>query len=292
MTAAALVSESRYQIPAIVLAGVAGSFIPDLALYWSGGRHGRRILALLCKVSLSPDVCVRQTETAFAKLGPWSLLFAKFVPGLSSLSVAMAGVTKLPLPAFLLLNGMGALVFVSVPVALGRIFQEQIAGLLAALARVGAWGVAIVLVALALYLLARWWRRQAFIRRLRMARITVGDLRRLIDEGPRPLILDVRSKVARAEDGMIPGALSAHPTDIDPVVMAYAHDREVVVYCACPNEASAATAAMHLRRAGFTQIRPLLGGITAWMEAGYPVEREMLDAASPASSVVATVPAK
>lgn len=292
MTAAALVSESRYQIPAIILAGVAGSFIPDLALYWSGARHGRRILGLLCKVSLSPDVCVRQTETAFAKLGPWSLLFAKFVPGLSSLSVAMAGVTKLPLPAFLLLNGIGALLFVSVPVALGRIFQEEITGLLAKLAQVGVWGVVILLAALGGYLLARWWRRHAFIRRLRMARITVDELRRLIDEGPRPLILDVRSKVARAQDGIIPGALSAHPTDIDPAVVAYTHDREIVVYCACPNEASAATAAMHLKRAGFKQIRPLLGGINAWMEAGYPVERELFDASSSASSVAAAAHAK
>ena len=292
MTAAALVTQSRYQIPAIILAGVAGSFIPDLALYWSGGRYGRRILGLLCRISLSPDVCVRQTETAFAKLGPWSLLFAKFVPGLSSLSVAMAGVTKLPLPAFLLLNGIGALLFVGVPVALGRIFQREISDLLATLARVGVWGVAILLAALAVYLLARWWRRQAFIRRLRMARITVDELRRLIDEGPPPLILDVRAKIARAEDGIIPGAVPAHPKDIDPVVMAYAHDREIVIYCACPNEATAATAAMHLRRAGFTQIRPLLGGITAWVAAGYPVERERLDAASPASPIAVTVPAK
>ena len=292
MTAAALATQSRYQIPAIILAGVGGSLMPDLALYWSGGRYGRRVLGLLCKVSLSPDVCVRQTETAFARLGPWSLLFSKFLPGLSSLSIAMAGITKLPLPTFLLLNGIGAVLYVSVPVVLGRIFQEQIAGLLATLARVGGWGVVIVLAALACYLLARWWRRRRFIRRLRMARITVAELRRLIDDGPRPLILDVRSKDARAQDGIIPGALFAHPTEIDAVVLAYARDREIVVYCACPNEATAATAAMHLKRAGFTQIRPLLGGITAWMEAGYPVERELLAAASPASSLAATAHAK
>jgi membrane protein DedA with SNARE-associated domain/rhodanese-related sulfurtransferase len=292
MTAAALVTESRYQIPAIILAGVGGSLVPDLVLYWSGGRYGRGVLGFLCKVSLSPDVCVRQTETAFAKVGGWSLLFAKFLPGLSSLSVAMAGVTKMSLPLFLLLNGIGALLFVGVPVALGRIFQEEIAGLLAMLARVGKSGVLIVVAALGCYLLARWWRRQAFIRRLRMARITVADLRRLMDDGQRPLILDVRSKDARAQDGIIPGAVSAHPTDIDPVVMAYSHEREIVIYCACPNEASAAVAAMHLKRAGFTQIRPLLGGINAWMAAGYPVERELFDASRPASSVAATAPAK
>jgi membrane protein DedA with SNARE-associated domain/rhodanese-related sulfurtransferase len=292
MTAAALVTQSRYQIPAIILAGVGGSLIPDLALYWIGARHGRRVLGLLCKVSLSPDFCVRQTETVFARVGPSSLLFAKFVPGLSSLSVAMAGITKMSLPAFLLLNGTGAFLFVSVPVVLGRIFQNEITGLLSTLARVGAWGVLIVLAALGCYLLARWWRRQAFIRRLRMARITVSELRGLIDDGRKPLILDVRSKGTRAREGIIPGAVSAHPTDIDPVVMAYSHELEIIVYCACPNEASAAIAAMHLKRAGFKQIRPLLGGINAWIQAGYPVERDLFDAANSASPVAAAANAK
>ena len=284
MTAAALVTQSRYEVPEIILAGVSGSLIPDLAWYWSGRRYGRRILGSLCKVSLSPDFCVRQTETAFAKVGPWSLVFAKFLPGLSSLSVAMAGVAKVSLPPFLLLNGIGALLFVSVPVALGRIFQKEITGLVSTLAQVGKSGVLIVLVALGFYLLARWWRRQAFIRRLRMARISVGELRRLIDESRKPLILDVRSKNARAQEGIIPGAVSAHPEDIDPVVMAHSHDVEIVVYCACPNEASAAVAAMHLKRAGFKKIRPLLGGIDAWVQAGYPVERELFGVSTAASS--------
>lgn len=283
MTAAAFVTQSRSEIPAIILAGVCGSFVPDLAWYWSGAHFGRRVLGLLCKVSLSPDICVRQTETVFARLGPCSLLFAKFLPGLSSLSVAMAGITKMSLPAFLLLNGIGAFLFVSVPVALGRIFQSEITGVLSMLARIGGWGVLIVLVALGCYLLARWWRRQAFIRRLRMARITVNELRRLIDDGRKPLILDVRSKGTRAQEGIIPGAISAHPTDIDPVILASSRELEIVIYCACPNEASAAIAAMHLKRAGFKKIRPLLGGINAWIQAGYPAERDLFVAA--ASSV-------
>ena len=78
------------------------------------------------QMSLSPDFCVSQTETAFTKVGPWSLPFAKFFPGLSIISVAMAGVTKISLPAFLLLSGIGAFLSVSVPVALGRIFHDAI----------------------------------------------------------------------------------------------------------------------------------------------------------------------
>jgi membrane protein DedA with SNARE-associated domain len=199
MTAAALVTQSRYQVPEIILAGVSGSMIADLAWYWSGKRHGRRILGLLCKMSLSPDFCVRQTETAFLRVGPWSLLFAKFFPGLSTISVAMAGITKMSLPAFLLLNGIGALLFVSVAVVLGRIFRNAIADILFMLASIGKIGVLFVLAVLGLYLLARWWRRQAFIRQLRLDRITVDELRGLIDEGRKLLILDVRPKEIRAQ---------------------------------------------------------------------------------------------
>jgi membrane protein DedA with SNARE-associated domain len=108
MAAGALLTQSRYQVHEIILSGISGSLIADLAWYWSGERYGRRILGLLCKMSLSPDFCVRQTETAFAKVGPWSLLFAKFFPGLATISVAMAGVTKMSLPFFLLLNGIVA----------------------------------------------------------------------------------------------------------------------------------------------------------------------------------------
>jgi membrane protein DedA with SNARE-associated domain/rhodanese-related sulfurtransferase len=275
MTAAALLTRGRHQILEIIVASISGSLVADLAWYWSGKRHGRRVLGWLCKMSLSPDFCVRQTETVFLKVGPWSLIFAKFFPGLSTISVAMAGVTKMPLPAFLVLNGIGALLFVSVAVVMGRIFQDAITDILVILVNVGKFGVLFVLAALGLYLLARWWRRQSFIRQLRGDRITVEELRGLIDAGRKPLILDVRPKEIRAHEGIIAGAVPAHPDDIDALALTYPHELEIVVYCGCPNEASAATAAKHLRQAGFRNIRPLLGGIEAWVEAGQPLERAL-----------------
>jgi rhodanese-related sulfurtransferase len=50
-------------------------------------------------------------------------------------------------------------------------------------------------------------------------------------------------------------------------------DGEVVVYCACPNEATAVKVAQRLQKLGFKRIRPLHGGIDAWIEAGLEVER-------------------
>jgi rhodanese-related sulfurtransferase len=224
-------------------------------------------------MSFSPDFCVRQTETVFTKLGPWSLVFAKFLPGLSLISVAMAGVVNMSVLTFFLLNGVGALLFVIAFVALGVIFQDAITSVLDTLTELGAIGILAIVVGLALYSLFKWWRRRLFIRQLRMDRITIPELRELIEAGQELVILDVRPRDVRAQDGIIPGAISAHPEDIDPIVKSYSPDTEIIVYCACPNEESAATAAKHLRQAGFKKIRPLLGGIEAWVQAGHPVER-------------------
>lgn len=277
LMASALGGRSGYQIAELIAAGAGASLIGDFVQYWCGRRYGQRFLGLLCRVSFSPDFCVRQTETVFARLGPWALLFAKFIPGLSLISVAMAGVVKMSALPFFVLDGTGGLLFVGAIVALGALFHDAIASVLATLTQLGELGVAAVAGAIAIYVLIKWWQRRLFIRRLRMDRITIGELRKLMDAGETLVILDVRPKEVRAQDGIIPGAIAAHPTEIDPVLENYARDAEIVVYCACPNEESAATAARHLKQAGFKKIRPLLGGIDAWIEAGHPIER--LDAA-------------
>src|SRR6516165_11081734 len=118
MTVAALARQSPYQIAQIILAGISGALIAELALYWCG-HYGQRFLGLLCRLSFSPDFCVRRTEEVFARVGSWSLLFSKFIPGLTLITVAMAGVTKMPVLAFILLDGIGAVLFISAAVTLG-----------------------------------------------------------------------------------------------------------------------------------------------------------------------------
>lgn len=269
----ALATRAGYQLVELIAAGAIGCLIADLAWYWCGRRQGGRALGWLCRMTLSPDRCVRQTETMFLKVGKSSLLFAKFFPALSTVSVAMAGVARLSLSAFLLLDALGALLFVTVAIMLGWLFQDSIANIIDAIGRAGRLGLPTILALLCLYLLARWWRRRAFLRQLRMDRITVVELRRLIDEGRKVLILDVRPKETRVRDGAIPGAMPGHLKELDTSLMGAPRDREVVVYCACPNEASAAVAARQLKQAGFKTIRPLLGGIDAWIAAGQPLER-------------------
>jgi membrane protein DedA with SNARE-associated domain/rhodanese-related sulfurtransferase len=273
LMAGALATRAGYQQLELIAVGVIGCLIADLAWYWCGRHQGGRALGWLCRMSLTPDRCVRQTETVFLKVGKSSLLFAKFLPALSTVSVAMAGVARMPLSTFLPLDALGALLFVTVAILLGWIFQDSITNIVDAIARAGKLGLPITIAILCVYLFARWWRRRAFLRQLRMDRITVVELRRLIDEGRKPLILDVRPKEIRVRDGIIPGAVPGHLKELDPILVDSPRDSEAIVYCACPNEASSAVAARRLKEAGFKTIRPLLGGIDAWIAAGQPLER-------------------
>lgn len=258
--------------PAVIGAAALGVIIADLAWYTAATRLGGRVLGFLCRFTLSSDSCVRQTQDIFARFGAWSLLFAKFVPGLGYISVAMSGITRVRLYIFIAADSVGATLFVSLPVILGRIFHNAIDTVLARLTQLGEFGGAIVASLLLMYVAGRWIERQAFARKLRMARISVDELAGLIESGTPPIIFDVRRSDARLRDGVIPGAVAAHTEDMEKLLDAYPRDVEVVVYCSCPNETSAAIAALHLKRAGFANIRPLLGGIDAWVEAGRPIE--------------------
>jgi membrane protein DedA with SNARE-associated domain/rhodanese-related sulfurtransferase len=288
VVAAALATNSLVRIPEIVAVAVIASLIADVSWYTASRQYGRRILSVLCKLSLSPDSCVRRTETTFSRIGAPSLLFSRFVPGLGLVSIALCGITAVTPIAFVALDGAGAAIYASCAVLLGFIFQGAIFVALATLARLGSFGIALVAIAFAIWLFARWWRRRLFIRQLRMDKITADELASMIDGGNTPVILDVRSPEVRLRDGIIPGAVFAHPDEALTTLASFPRDREIVVYCSCPNEVSAAVAAQHLKRAGFTKIRPLLGGLDAWEALGRSVGHESVPCSACGSTPAVT----
>lgn len=268
----ALSVDGHYRWPALLGAAVAASLIADLVWYAAGRRYGSRVLRTICRVSISPDSCVRQTESLFERWGIWSLLVAKFVPGFGTLATALSGNMRLPLVAFIAVDAMGAALYVGVGIGLGVTFHTAVDDVLKVFEDLGRVGLALIVVALALFLLSRWWQRERLLKQLRSTRITVPELQALIDSGRMPAIIDVRSAGSRQRDGSIPGA-RAWPTPAGDEAPPLSPESEVVVYCACPNEVSAAKVARALRQAGFTRVRPLLGGIDAWIAAGLAVEK-------------------
>src|SRR6266567_254842 len=258
---------------ALVAVGVFASLIADSGWYSAGRRFGMRILGTLCRVSLSQDSCVRQTESIFQRFGPASMLFAKFVPGFASVATALAGALRLPYWMFVLFDAMGAALWVGVGVGLGYLFRNAIEDVMAKLSSLGKYGLALVIAGFVVWILVKWFRRYMFIKQLRMDRVSVHELRDLMAERKVNAIVDVRSPLSQKATGCIPGARTIDMQKIAEGFEGVAPDGEVIVYCACPNEATAVKVAQKLVKLGYKRIRPLHGGIDAWIEAGLEVER-------------------
>jgi membrane protein DedA with SNARE-associated domain/rhodanese-related sulfurtransferase len=271
--AGAFAYDGRLSAAGLLGVAIAGCAIGDTAWYLSGRWYGSRVMKLLCRISLTPDSCVSQTQTRFERWGANALIAAKFVPGLSLVAPPLAGATRMNFAQFTLFSGLGTVLWVGLYVGAGLLLGPQIDRLLPRLQAVG--GVALLVLAalLAAYIAYKWWQRRRFYAFLRMARITVGELYRLLDSGTAPLIVDVRSETARLlEPRRIPGAVHAPVEDMERHIKELPHDREIVLYCTCPNEASAAKVAKLLMNYGFRRVRPLHGGLDAWIAAGYAVE--------------------
>jgi membrane protein DedA with SNARE-associated domain/rhodanese-related sulfurtransferase len=253
-----------YGLYALALAILASS-LGSLPWFWAGGRYGYRVLKLMCRISLSPDGCVRQTETVFERYGPAALLIAKFVPGLARVAPPLAGTFRFGAANFLLYYGAGNALWAGAGLVFGLAFHSEIDWLMERLAALGGPALFVLLGILALYVAYRWLVRHQFLKSLRAARIGVAELKEMIGRGEMPILLDVRSRTHRKLDGrMIPGARPADVEDLEPALAQIPAGRDIVVYCACPNDATALKVAMLLRRRGIRHVRLLAGGFDAW----------------------------
>jgi len=255
----------------ILAAAVAACLVADLGWYVTGNRLGSRVLRAMCRVSLEPDSCVSDTERMFTRFGPRVLTFAKFVPGLAAVSTAMSGVVGASLALFVFYDVIGATLWAGAGIALGVIFRDAVDSVFAELATLGRIGAFVILAIFAAFLALKWWRRHQFFQELRGSRISVEELQRLRETGGSLIVIDARPSASRARDGMIPGAVAFEALIKDGSGTRYAG--EAVVYCACPNEATAARIAKQLLALGFHPVRPLAGGIHAWVDAGLAIER-------------------
>ncbi|KAA0068566.1 VTT domain-containing protein [Rhodanobacter sp. T12-5] len=281
VVAGALAATDRLPVSGVVLAAVLACLVGDLAWYAAGRRFGSGVMRTICRISLSPDSCVKQSELRFQRWRGRVLLIAKFVPGLSTVAPPLVGAMGLRLPTFLLLDGLGSLLWAGLAVGLGYAFAAQIDVVLATLASAGTFAFELLLVLLALYIAVKWWQRRRLLLALRMARITVDELNQAIAGGRSPIVVDVRSQPARLLDSrVIPGALLADLDSVGRTLQDIPPDRELVIYCSCPNEVSAAKAAKLLMALGYRRVRPLLGGLDAWDSAGYAIERLPSDPAA------------
>jgi len=232
VVAGTLVSDGTLRIESLALVVMVASLLGDTPWYYAGRRYGYRVLRTLCRISMEPDSCVKQTENIFARWGPPSLLLAKHIPGFSTVAPPLAGTMGVAYPRFLLYSAAAALLLAAAPVAAGYFFRNEVQSVLDWLESMGTGALAIIAAIVLGYALTKAIQRYLLIRFLHMVRISDTELRALIDSGRTPIILDVRSSLAReAEPRTIPGALPVDLDSVESMLERVLPDAEVVVYC-------------------------------------------------------------
>ncbi len=254
-------------------AATFGPLLADLIWFYLGRYRGQRVLSLLCRISLEPDSCVRRTQNLYTRYGVRGMVAAKFIPGLSTLAPPLAGNSGLSTFRFLFLDGVSSLLYGGCFILIGVLFSRQLEQVINALAGLGHGALSVVAGLAALYIGYKYFQRQRLLNELRMARISVDELRQKQEAGENPIILDLRSQIELEQDPtLIRGALHMTMDEVQLRYQEIPQDRDIVLYCSCPNEVSSARVALQLHRKGISRVRPLLGGIEAWRERKYPTE--------------------
>jgi len=211
-----------------VLASI-GCLIGDVVWYCFGRYKGRRVLKTLCKLSLSPDSCVRKTETSFAKYGMNSLIFAKFVPGLNTIAPPMAGLVNPSFASFIWRDLIGAFLYVLAFLIPGFFLEKNVYDITSIFEEIGKDSLALVVGLLIAYVLIKYIRLKMLQRTLYKTRITPQDLYRRLTEGEALTILDLRS--ALKSDVQVPGSIRIHPQEIDLHLDLLDKEKRIVMYC-------------------------------------------------------------
>ena len=225
----ALVRSGDLQAAAAIACAVAGALAADSVWFGFGRRRGKRVLRFLCRVSLEPDSCVRQTESAFLKYGLKTLLIAKFIPGLNAVAAPLAGDSGVGMIRFLAVDAVGVALWSGTYMAVGYLFSGQLEMALAYVQRMGSGLVILVAGLFAAWILWKFIQRRRFLRQLAVARITPEELRDRMDAGEDLYIVDLRSKLEEAAS--IPGAIRLSAEDLTADSKQIPRDREIILFC-------------------------------------------------------------
>lgn len=232
IVAGAFAAQGLLALPALIAVAVAASLLGDTPWYFAGRHFGHRILRTLCRVSLEPDSCVKQTENIFERWGAPSLSVAKFIPGFATVAPPLAGTMRLDFREFILYSAIGALLWAALPIAAGMFFQTEVEWVLSRLEGMGAGAALLIAALIAFYIGIKLVERYLLIRFLRTVRIGVEELHQMMEKGDMTVILDVRSASARKFDPRrIPGAIAVDMIAPELHLSSVPPDRDVVVYC-------------------------------------------------------------
>jgi rhodanese-related sulfurtransferase len=245
----------------------------DSAWFLTGRKYGHHVLRLLCKLSMEPTICVRRTQDSFGRRRDLTLVIAKFVPGLATLAPPVAGQNGMSFGRFLFFDGIGATLWVGVLLTAGRFFGDLLRRDPSMLDWAGRFSGALLVLGILGFFVGRVVRRRMVIKKLVAARLEPEELKKQLDAGEQVYIVDLRHPLELLPDPFtLPGAVHFSPDALAARHREIPRDRDIVLFCTCPSEATAAKTAMTLHKLGIERVRPLRGGYDEWKRLGFPLD--------------------
>lgn len=256
----------------VLPAAIVGALIGDGIWFTAGRLYGQRLITSLSRLSMAVGSHVRTARSMFERFGAPIVSVSKFIPGLAIATPPLMGTTRVDPRIFLAWDILGAALWATFWLLGGALFERQLALFVLEVRAHGATVIDLVLGASLIYFVFRCIQRWRFRRWLARVRLTPQQLEAAMRSESPPIILDARPDEALVEEAQrIPGALRLDPSsqaNIDAALPA----KNRVVYCVCPDDATAMRITQHMRRKGFTRIRALKGDIDAWARRGYSLD--------------------
>jgi membrane protein DedA with SNARE-associated domain len=214
----------------LVLGGACGFWLGDLVWYALGWMQGRRVLGLLCKLSLNPDACVGRAERRFRRHPAVTVAFAKFIPGLSLMVAPLAGILRMSLLQFGVIDAAAAMIWSAAAVMAGVLYGKRVLPhVMQAQRAIGVLGAGAVVA----FVMWKVYERRWLVRHYGVARVEIAELRRLLDaDPPQVLVIDLRSEHAYGRSAqMVRGARRIPPGDFERHIDTLPPDMEIILYC-------------------------------------------------------------
>ena len=231
---------------AVFVSALVAMLCGDIILYFAGRVSGWALLGLLCRLSANPETCILRSAEYFYRRGKLTLLFAKFIPGINTMSPPLAGSMRMRPAQFLSFDAMGAALYIGAYAAAGYVFSDALRDITRGLRSAGFAAEVTFGIGVAAYALYRIWLYRKY---------------RLLDVAPRVPADEVARRLASAAPGSV---LIAD-------VRSHGYYDSGTARIKGSIEATSARVAHLLREEGF-KVFVIAGGLRAWRKAGQAVE--------------------
>jgi membrane protein DedA with SNARE-associated domain/rhodanese-related sulfurtransferase len=277
IAAGALAGNGHLNVALVLCVSAVASVLADSIWYEAGRLRGNDVLHFIHRFSAMSDSSFIKLERQFGRYGAKVLLISKLFIGLDAIAAPLAGMSGIRILRFVFFDLGGAALWASTYAGLGYVFHSELNKGITLAQRLGAVLAGVVIVLFAALVGRRLVSWYGLIQELRLARITPQELKQKLDRGEKPFIIDVEGCVLHhpTANVSIPGAHRIDGRRLeqyrDAKVPADWRTHDVVLYCSCPYEITSARIARLLKQKGVEHVRPLAGGLQAWMNRGFPV---------------------